>query len=107
MMTSCVTMKRGLALWLLAFVCASQADALERNDTMSGWLHSSDADRSNLLDKLQATGSKPRQANRARVMDCMNAAAEVAGHGELRIGDVAEACSLPPSSPNGDAQTDI
>lgn len=82
------------------------AAALDRNDVMGKWLDSSEQDRTHILDELRAKSSKLRQADPSKVMDCMNSAAEIAGHRDLLIGDVAEACSEPPS-PSDDPKTDI
>lgn len=87
-----------LALVLLAVaICPNAAVALGRDDTMGDWLQASEADRSHLLDELLG-GERP--ASRAKVAECMKSAAEIAGHCELRIGDVAEACSEPATPPD-------
>lgn len=97
-----------LALLLVAAVSTSQrAEALERSDTMSEWRQSLNSDRSHLLDELRAKNRTLGQADRTRVMECMDAAASIAGHQELRIGDVAEACSEQTSAPGGSASTRI
>lgn len=93
------------AVAVVASFGASQASALDRNDTMSVWLHASDADRSRLLDELLAHDRTVQKANPKAVAACLDAAAKIPGHGELRIGDVADACSEQ-SSPDGTGQTD-
>lgn len=94
-------MMMGMAAMLTVAVCTSRmAYALSGTDTMMDWLHASAADRSRVLDDLQSK-NKLTQASRAKLIECLNGAAEIAGHSELHIADVAEACSetsLPKSS---------
>ena len=106
-MAHAVATRRGpLLLLVAAMLTPFSAAALERNDSMSTWLESSAQERTHVLDELRAENSKLRQADPGKVMACMNGAAGIAGHQDLRVGEVAEACAEPPS-PSGDPKTDI
>ena len=105
-MVPAVAARHGLLLVLVASVLMPlSAVALEQDDPMSKWLGSSEHDRTRVLDELRAKGGKLRQDS-SSVLACMNAAAEIAGHQDLRVGDVAEACSESPPSSH-DPKTDI
>ena len=96
------------AATLLAVTFPQAAFALKTSDTMSDWAQASDQERSKTLDQLLAMIGKPSQVSRSDLLDCLNRAGGVGGHGGLAIDEIARACSAPPSSDGADSdQTGI
>ena len=105
-MIAAIVPRHGVMLLLIAAVLAPvSAVALDQDDAMSKWAESSEQDRSHLLDQLRAQGGKIAQTDRSSELACMNAAAAVPEHRDLRIGDIAAACAEPPAL--REPQTDI
>lgn len=107
-MMSAPRTKHGAALILMAVVLVPvSAIALEQSDTMGRWAESSEHDRLQVLDELRAKNARMRETDRFSTLACMNGAAEIPGHRDLRIGDVASACSEPSRPASRGLQTDI
>lgn len=69
--------------------------ALEPQDTLRDWKTASGADRDRVLKQLDASGGGA--ASRKDVLSCLDDAAGMAPHADLRIADVFTACAKPSS----------
>ncbi len=65
------------------------ASALQADDTMNAWKHSSETERSELLKQLLGD----RDAGNAGLLKCMDETSKTPGHMDLAIGDVAKVCA--------------
>ena len=83
------------------------AFALKASDTMSDWTQATEQERSATLDEVLAKINKHGAVSRSDVLECLNRAAEVGGHGSLPIEDIVRACAEPPSGPAGSDDTGI
>jgi hypothetical protein len=79
-----------LLVLMLASV-ATPALALEPQDTLREWNAAAGMDRDSLLQRLEA--SSGGVASRKEVLSCLNDAAGMPPHAELRIADVFMACA--------------
>ena len=71
------------------FSATAPAFALNADDTMSVWKHSSERERSELL--KQVLGE--RYGDDARILKCMDETSKTPGHTDLNIADVAKVCA--------------
>ena len=65
------------------------AFALQADDTMAAWKHSTETERSEFLRQL--FGEK--DAGSAGLLKCMDETSKTPGHTDLAIGDVAKVCA--------------
>ncbi len=84
---------RGLLITLLILVSlyntSTSALALGADDTMNAWKHSSEKERSELLNQL----FKDRTFEKSGLLKCMDETSKTPGHTDLSIGDVAKVCA--------------
>ena len=84
---------RGLLITLLilvsSFYTITPTLALGADDTMNAWKHSSEKERSELLNEL----FKNRTFEKGGLLKCMDQTSETPGHTDLSIGDVAKVCA--------------
>lgn len=74
---------------LSVFAVIMPAFALQADDTMNAWKHSSEKEHSELLKQL--FGDK--DAGNAGLLKCMDETSKTPGHTDLSIGDVAKVCA--------------
>ncbi len=84
-------MRRLLVTIILLSVSAmiTPAFALQADDTMNAWKHSSEKEHSELLKQLFGN----RSAGNAGLLKCMDETSNTPGHTDLNIGDVAKVCA--------------
>ncbi len=79
------------------------ASALSAGDDMTAWAAASAAEKSGLADEIMSRPSVPGHVSRSELLECLDLASSVSGHGTLPISEVAEAC-LNPSGPGDQAR---
>ena len=69
------------------------ASALQANDTMTSWKHSTAKERTSLLERLLGTPSG--DAQNVNILKCLDETSNIPAHTDLQIAEVMKACRSP------------